>query len=184
MSEQNQNPFFETTVEVRTPIEYGIALAAYVMAGANVWPWHKGYKERDSEECAHHLYGWEPAGFMKQVGGFEGLPGTYKSPIELLKAVKAYKEGQKVEVAVTVSSRDAERPTKVGQRVSPVSYAYELRSGAEAYSFAIVVSMEPFVLVSERGDMRWQASVKPEFFHVIGEATSHELEIAMARLEL
>jgi hypothetical protein len=88
------------------------------------------------------------------------------------------------EKGLELARKHAVRPSKVGQAVSPVSHSYALRSGASAYSFAIVVSMEPFVLVSERGDMRWQASVKPEFFHVIGEATSHELEIAMTRLEL
>lgn len=88
-----ENPFFETSVEIRNSKEYGIALAAYVIAGADVWPWHKGYQERDEEECSHHLYGWERAGFMKHISTAESLPGTYSNAMELLVAVKKYTEG-------------------------------------------------------------------------------------------
>ena len=89
-----ENPFFGTSVEVRNAKEYGIALAAYSLAGANVWPWHKGYQERDAEECSHHLYGWNRAGFMKHISSTESLPGTYSNAVELLLAVKKCIEGQ------------------------------------------------------------------------------------------
>lgn len=75
----------------------------------------------------------------------------------------------------------AVKPSKVGELVVPASPSYALRSGAEAYLFAVVVSVDPFVLVSEYGDMRWQATVRPSFFNVIGQATSNQLERAMAR---
>ncbi len=74
-------------------------------------------------------------------------------------------------------------PESVGDIVAPVSPSYALRSGASSYEYAYVVSMSPFVLASESGDMRWQRTVKPEFFHVIGSATSFEMENAMRRVK-
>lgn len=45
---------------------------------------------------------------------------------------------------------------KVGDVVVPVDFLRDpFRSGAEWYSHAIVVSVDPFVMVSERGDMLW-----------------------------
>ena len=76
-----------TTVEVRNEIEYGMALAAYTLAGANVWPWHKGYKPLD-EDQTHHLYTWDDCGFLKRAGLGEDGNGDFKSPIELIEAVK------------------------------------------------------------------------------------------------
>lgn len=38
-----------------------------------------------------------------------------------------------------------------------------LRSGAEVYSGAIVVSIEPFVLISEGRDMKWSTLAKEDF---------------------
>lgn len=46
-----------------------------------------------------------------------------------------------------------------------------LRSGASAYSHAIVLHVEPFVLVSEGSDMRWSATVSAYCFRVVGRAT-------------
>ncbi|HDY7868834.1 TPA: hypothetical protein RQK36_003932 [Vibrio vulnificus] len=77
-----------TSVEVKGPVEYGMTLAAYMIAGADVWPWHKGYKPLDTEECSHHLYGWEECGFMKHAGIAESASGDFKSPLELIEAVK------------------------------------------------------------------------------------------------
>lgn len=77
-----------TTVEVRNEIEYGMALAAYTLAGANVWPWHKGYKPLD-EDQTHHLYAWDDCGFLKRSGLGEDGNGDFKSPFELIEAVKS-----------------------------------------------------------------------------------------------
>lgn len=82
------NVLLETSVEVKGPVEYGMTLAAYLIAGANVWPWHKGYKPLDTEECSHHLYGWEECGFLKHAGVGESASGDFKSPLELIDAVK------------------------------------------------------------------------------------------------
>lgn len=87
MTEQSKSPFFETSVEVRSSHDYCVALAAYMLSGANVWPWHRGYKQRDPEECDHHVYGWEPAGFMKYAGCIESSAGTYQKADDLMAAV-------------------------------------------------------------------------------------------------
>lgn len=76
------------SVQVTNPVEYGMALASFVIAGANVWPWHKGYKPLGEEE-SHHTYVWEDCGFLKMAGIFESISGDYKSPTELIEAVKS-----------------------------------------------------------------------------------------------
>ena len=53
---------------------------------------------------------------------------------------------------------------KIGDRVIPKAHRYVLRSGCGVYPYAIVKSIDPFVLVSEDGDMTWRATVKQEDF--------------------
>jgi len=47
--------------------DYLLVKVFFHRAGAPVWPWHKGYKDPDSDihECPY--YGWEDAGFMKHT---------------------------------------------------------------------------------------------------------------------
>jgi len=76
----------------------------------------------------------------------------------------------------------------VGVVVVPKSSAVRLSSPAIVdfapfhYGFAIVVSMAPFVLVSEQGDMRWETTVKPIDFHAVGIARDDVMAIANTRL--
>ena len=58
-----------------------------------------------------------------------------------------------------------------------------LRSGCCQYKKAIVVSIDPFVLVSWEGDMRWEETVNPKSFVRIARAGNGMLERAMTRLE-
>lgn len=52
---------------------------------------------------------------------------------------------------------------------------YQLASGCSRYTQAIVLSMNPFVLVSGEGDMRWAATVRVEDFKFVRTATDEEL---------
>lgn len=56
-----------------------------------------------------------------------------------------------------------------------------LRCGSGVYPYAIVVSMEPFVLVSESSDMRW-GGIPRAALTVIGKATDKQLEVCKRRL--
>lgn len=56
---------------------------------------------------------------------------------------------------------------KVGDKVEPIDPMYTLASGCERYPHAYVVSVNPFRLMSERGDMYWSATVMPENFKLI-----------------
>lgn len=71
---------------------------------------------------------------------------------------------------------------QVGDLVEPVSADYQLASGNCRYTYAVVVSVEPFVLVSEQSDMRWQWTVKPEQFKAFGKASDLMLERCMKRV--
>lgn len=87
-------------------------------------------------------------------------------------------------------AEEAERRVNSGFQVGDIVVSkdpqrHPLRSGAEWYTEAVVVSVEPFVLVSLRADMRWQSTVNPERFTVIGSlgSDSDQLEKCMRRLE-
>ncbi len=70
----------------------------------------------------------------------------------------------------------------VGDVVVPIR-GHRLFSGCGAYDYAIVISVDPFVLASAEGDMRWSATAKPEYFKAIGKADSAILKTAMRRLD-
>lgn len=70
---------------------------------------------------------------------------------------------------------------QVGDIVVPNKGHY-LRSGCSNYECAVVVSMEPFILVSERTDMKWSCGVKPENFTVSSIANDALLERCKKRL--
>lgn len=61
--------------------------------------------------------------------------------------------------------------------------AHYLRSGAQSYSRAVVASVDPFILISEEGDMLWCSTVQREDFSAIGTADEATMEIVNARLK-
>lgn len=79
--------------------------------------------------------------------------------------------------------------TKVGQIIRPIERPADdlrgtawLTSGGSQYSCAVVIQLEPLVLVSPGGDMRWGCEKKVEDYEAMGEATDEVLTICMARL--
>jgi len=52
---------------------------------------------------------------------------------------------------------------KVGDKVCRKDGSM-LRSGFSSYAYAVVLSLNPFRLASERRDMTWQSTVKVEDF--------------------
>lgn len=59
-----------------------------------------------------------------------------------------------------------------------------LRSGAEEYPHAVVVSLDPFVCISEAGDMLWSATVTLDAMMVVGKASPVALGNAKGRWQL
>jgi len=71
---------------------------------------------------------------------------------------------------------------KIGHLVTPVMGGKgSLRSGAEAWRVAVVVSVEPFVMVSEGATMKWGAQ-NPDDFEVVGMAQPGTINLAMTRM--
>lgn len=68
----------------------------------------------------------------------------------------------------------------VGDLVQAVP-PFALACGSGLYDAAVVVSVDPLVLVSRFGDMRWSATVRREFLKPIGKANLEEVLIAMKR---
>lgn len=68
---------------------------------------------------------------------------------------------------------------EVGNIVEPTKESgFVLRSGAEQYKSAVIISLDPFVLVSGYADMRWESTVKQEYFTVVGSVgTAHLTEL-------
>ncbi|EII3125385.1 hypothetical protein [Vibrio parahaemolyticus] len=75
------------------------------------------------------------------------------------------------------------RKVTVGDVVEPIKPDYQLASGCSRYDNAVVVSVEPFVLVSHGADMRWQSTVKREQFKIVGKVEGEALEACTKRLE-
>jgi hypothetical protein len=59
---------------------------------------------------------------------------------------------------------------------------HTLRCGSGIYPYAICVSLHPFILISEEGDMVWSATVEIENFEVFGKATPAMMKTVMDRL--
>ena len=72
---------------------------------------------------------------------------------------------------------------KVGNIIKPTKESgFTLRSGACYYDKAVVISLEPFIITSEESDMKWEATIKKEYFEVVGEADKATLEHCKRRL--
>lgn len=69
---------------------------------------------------------------------------------------------------------------EVGDLVEAVP-PFALACGSGRYSCAVLVSLEPFVLVSESGDMLWRATVAPHKVRRIGKATPGTFAVALHR---
>lgn len=58
-------------------------------------------------------------------------------------------------------------PLKVGDLVEPKDHRYTLASGACRYPYAYVVSIDPFQLMSEEGDMYWRCTVEADGYKLL-----------------
>lgn len=76
---------------------------------------------------------------------------------------------------------DSDAPPQVGDIVTPKKGHCPLFSGASYYGAAIVISLEPYVMVSEHADMRWGAQDACNYT-VKGKAGTELLALAMTRL--
>ncbi|MFH0225126.1 hypothetical protein ACGRPS_11250 [Vibrio furnissii] len=74
------------------------------------------------------------------------------------------------------------RNLNVGDVVAPIKPDYQLASVCGRYESAVVVSVEPFVLVSHASDMRWQSTVKREQFKIVGTVEGDDLARCLTRL--
>ena len=72
---------------------------------------------------------------------------------------------------------------EVGDIVVNINPGFWLRAGCESYDDAVVASLDPFVLVSRGGDMRWSATILPEWFQRMSRADEATLKRVLARLE-
>lgn len=117
------------SVQVTNPIEYGVALASFIISGATVWPWHKGYKPLGDDQ-SHHTYVWEDCGFMKLAGVLESISGDYKSPFELMEKVKENtnvlrKENKRnAEIQDLLHDTIAEKEKVIGELMALVESAF------------------------------------------------------------
>ncbi|HFQ5056275.1 TPA: hypothetical protein ACGU7J_001657 [Vibrio vulnificus] len=74
------------------------------------------------------------------------------------------------------------RHLNVGDVVAPIRPDYHLARGRCRYETAVVVSVEPFVLVSHAADRRWQSTVKRERFKIVGTVEGDDLARCLTRL--
>lgn len=82
----------------------------------------------------------------------------------------------------TIMSNDGLDTTgfEVGDLIEAIP-PWALACGSGLYRRAVLVSIEPFVAVSEEGDMMWNTNIRPEKVRRIGKAFSEVFEVAMKR---
>ena len=70
----------------------------------------------------------------------------------------------------------------VGDILAPKDEFVDLVSGSNRYDCAVMVSQNPFVLVSLESDMRWEATIKEEDFKKVGVSESEVMRRCLRRL--
>lgn len=58
-----------------------------------------------------------------------------------------------------------------------------LRSGSSSYAGAVCMSLKPFVLISELGDMRWYGDIKAEDFYSLGPVSEETYQVCCKRFK-
>ena len=71
---------------------------------------------------------------------------------------------------------------EIGDYVAPNKRGLYLRSGSQSYTYAVVISLNPFVIVSPKADMRWESTVSIIDFDVIGRADDETISKCMKRI--
>jgi len=79
-------------------------------------------------------------------------------------------EAHNTYLLVKESLRRALQPLKIGDKVVGTFGRHLLYCGSGFYPYAIVVSLDPFVMISEKGDMLWTQQ-DPEDFEPIGKVS-------------
>jgi hypothetical protein len=73
---------------------------------------------------------------------------------------------------------------EIGNIVIPTrSSALNLRSGCEIFEDAVVISNDPLILASRDTTMRWEATIKEEYFRVVGQADQKLLNRCLKRIK-
>jgi hypothetical protein len=70
----------------------------------------------------------------------------------------------------------------IGSLAAPKNPRNALACGCGVYDRAVVVSLQPFVLISEEGDMRWSATVAAADFEKVGDAGPQAARNVLDRL--
>jgi hypothetical protein len=75
------------------------------------------------------------------------------------------------------------RDMRVGDMVRN-SKEQRLYCGCGMYPYAIVMSLDPFILVSEETDMRWDHVLREEMDEIVGRAKTSTILRCLCRLSL
>lgn len=71
----------------------------------------------------------------------------------------------------------------IGDIVKPTKESeFTLRCGSGWYDDAVVISITPFILTSTDSNMMWEATIKKEYFEVVGKIDEKVLSNCMRRL--
>jgi hypothetical protein len=73
---------------------------------------------------------------------------------------------------------------KVNDVVIPKDPRYPFVSGCGYYTHAIIASMDPFIIISDRGDMLWRTTVTPESVIALCQAHPDIVTVVQERLSI
>ena len=71
---------------------------------------------------------------------------------------------------------------KIGDIVKPNDGKGKLHCGSGFYDDAVVVAVDPLVLVSRSAEMKWWATLEGRTFEVVGAATQDQLKRCQRRI--
>lgn len=120
---------------------------------------------------------------MPEVPPFGQTPG--QKAAEEIRAVcnNLTKEEGELAAAHAMALIDGKVPASiyVGVVVAPKKDRFWLRSGCSSYNVAVCMSVEPFVLISEEGDMMWTDTVKIKDFEPVAFASKGVMDVCCKR---
>jgi hypothetical protein len=125
-------------------------------------------------------YEWNPAEGDYRERPLDAIERHAKKIRDELKSLKSQLSAKEDQIKELKEQLQPLIPFKVGDLVRPSQVV--LHCGSGIYDRAVVVSLDPFVLISELGDMRWNNHIQRGFMHC-GKASDEAMANVTNRIE-
>jgi hypothetical protein len=112
---------------------------------------------------------------LMEMGTVQTIADFFKSGEASDEVIKAF---EKLESNLNHTKRVLAREEEiiVGDIVEPKPGWNTLRAGRNAYGQAVVISLDPFVLISQDGESVWTGGNEPKNFNMVGTVNEQKLK--------